>query len=143
MRDTLRRCLMFYNDTKYLLRKANVYVFCTKIDYLGYMLSDEGVSVDLKKIEFGLRWPVPKIDAKCFLKLGTYMRKYIRDFANIAARMTDLLQDKFEKITCTNYCHANFEVLEKCFYIISRLEDHRGLERRVRLVHRCKRYSHR
>ena len=41
------------------------------------------------------------------------MRKYVRDFAKIAALITDLLKGKFERITWTSHYHANIEVLKK------------------------------
>ena len=58
------------------------------------MLSNEGVAIDLKKIETMVRWPVPKnkSDIRRFLGLATYMRKYIWKFVTIAAT-----HDKFVK----------------------------------------------
>ena len=53
--------------------------FHTHIECLGYMLSEEGVLVNSKKIETMVRWYVPKdkIDVKCFFGLG----KSVRNFA--------------------------------------------------------------
>jgi hypothetical protein len=43
--------------------------------------------------------------------MATDIRKYVMDFPNIAASMTDLLKDNFEKNTWTIDCHASFEAL--------------------------------
>jgi hypothetical protein len=79
------------------------------------VLSDEGISVDPKKIKIVVKWPVPKNKTEVirFLGLATYMRKYVRDFAKIAAPMTDLLKGKSERITWTRDCHESFEALKK------------------------------
>ena len=79
------------------------------------VLSEKGDSVDSKKIKTVIRWPVSndKIEVGCFMRLATYMRKYVRNFAKITAPITDLLKEKFERITWTNDCHASFEALKK------------------------------
>ena len=41
------------------------------------------------------------------------MRKYVKNFVKIAAPITYLLKDKFERITLTDDCHANFEAFKK------------------------------
>jgi hypothetical protein len=96
------------------------------------VLSDEGVSVDPKKIETVVKWPVPKdkTEVRRFLGLATYMRKYVRDFAKIAAPMTDLLKGKYERITWTRDCHESSDRSPS-------LEDHGSLERWASLMHKC------
>ena len=41
------------------------------------------------------------------------MKKYVRDFAKIAAPMTNFLKDKFEIITWSRDYHESFEALKK------------------------------
>ena len=76
--------------------------------------TDEGTSIDPKKIKIVVKWSVlnDKTEVKYFLELATYMRKYIKDFTKIAAPMMDLLKDKIERITWTCDCHESFEALK-------------------------------
>ena len=108
MFDVLRRHKLY-------AKRSKCQFFGTQIEYLGHVLSGEGVSVDPKKIETVVRWSVPKdkTEVICFLGLATYMRKYVRDFLNIAAPMTDLLKGKSERITWTRDYHESFEALKK------------------------------
>ena len=57
--------------------------------------------------------PKDETAVKHFLGLATYMRKCIRNFAKIVAPITDLLKDKFERITWTRDCYESFEALKK------------------------------
>ena len=47
-----------------------------------------------------------------FLGLVTHMSIYVRDFAKIAATLTNLLKGRFEAITWISNCHASFEALK-------------------------------
>ena len=89
--------------------------FCTQIEYLRHVLSNKCVLVDLRKIENVVRWSKPedKTEVRFFLGLVTYMKKYVRDFAKIAASMTNFLKDKFEIITWSRDYHESFEALKK------------------------------
>ena len=57
---------------------------------------------------------MPKVKTKIihFWKLATYMGKYVKDFAKIAAPIIELLEDTFEKIIWTIDCHASFRALK-------------------------------
>ena len=70
--DVLRRHKLY-------AKRSKCQFFCTQIEYLGHVLSDEGVSVDPKKIETVVKWPMPKdkTEVRCFLGLATYMRKFL------------------------------------------------------------------
>jgi len=69
-----------------------------QVDYLGHQISEQGVSVDLIKIQAVLDWLKPTIvKGMCgFLGLARYYRKFIRYFGSIAAPLTQLLaKDNF------------------------------------------------
>lgn len=69
------------------------------MQYLGHLISQDGVSVDPAKIKIVQEWPVPTTikSLRGFLGLAGYYRKFIRGFGNLAAPLTYLLtKDGFQ-----------------------------------------------
>ncbi|KAH7623119.1 putative Transposon Tf2-6 polyprotein [Nannochloris sp. 'desiccata'] len=85
--EKLRKNKLFVNKEKCLF-------FQTKIAWLGYIISENGIKVDQSKISTILEWPVPKntIDILSFLGFTGYYRKFIEKYSHIAAPMTELLK---------------------------------------------------
>lgn len=71
----------------------------SQVDYLGHVISEQGVAVDPGKIQAVLQWPTPTTTKGVgwFLGLAGYYRKFIRNFGCIAAHLHQLLaKDEFK-----------------------------------------------
>ena len=85
--DTLRTHMFFANISKC--------EFCQdSINYLGHVVSVQGVKVDLQKIDAVVNWPLPQniTQLRGFLGLTGYYRRFVKRYASIAWPLTDMLK---------------------------------------------------
>ena len=67
-------------------------LFKDKIQYVGHVVTREGISVDPKKIRAIEYWPVPKdvMDVRSFMGITGYYRRFIEGFSRIVNPITSL-----------------------------------------------------
>ena len=70
----------------------------TELQYLGHVVTKEGVRPDEKKVEAIQNFPTPLCpkDVKSFLGLAGYYRKFIRHFSQISSPLSQLLKKGVE-----------------------------------------------
>lgn len=107
---SLEEHLVALNKIFETLRKANLKLSLDKCEfmkreteYLGHIITTDGIKPNPKKIEAIQKYPLPKTEReiKSFLGLVGYYRKFIQDFAKIAKPMTKYLK-KGNKINITD-----------------------------------------
>ncbi len=67
-----------------------------ELEYLGHIISGEGIRVDPRKINAVVDWEAPKNikQAQSFLGLCNYYRKFVEGFAKIATPLSNLTRKK-------------------------------------------------
>ena len=97
--DHLRVVLSVLLQNQLYAKRSKCTFGCSKVKYLGHIVSSEGVKIDPKKVLAMQQWPTPTC-AKAlrgFLGLIGYYIKFIKNYGLIAAPLTNLLKkDSFK-----------------------------------------------
>jgi len=84
------------------------------VQFLGHVISEDGISVDPSKIRDVLDWKTPETvpEIRSFLGLAGYYRRFVPDFSKIAKPMTELLK-KGVKFVWDDKCEQAFLTLRR------------------------------
>jgi hypothetical protein len=90
----LRLILELLSTNKFFAKFSKCASAVEKVDYLGHVISSNGVTPDPDKIQAILDWPVPRslTTLRGFLGLTGFYRRFVRHYASLAAPLTDLLR---------------------------------------------------
>jgi hypothetical protein len=86
------------------------------IEYLGVMVSPQGISMDPAKVETITRWPEPQNvkEVQSFLGFSNFYRRFIDNYSGITKALTNLTR-KDQLFEWTNACQSAFDLLKKAF----------------------------
>ncbi|KAI3756929.1 hypothetical protein L6452_04461 [Arctium lappa] len=84
-------CLQEY---QFYVKRSKCVFGAASLEYIGHIISGQGMEMDPKKVEAVTTWPFPKTQkqVRSFLGLAGYYRRFIQGYASIAAPLSDLLQ---------------------------------------------------
>ncbi|XP_058757342.1 uncharacterized protein LOC131630580 [Vicia villosa] len=100
-------------SNKFVAKLSKCVFAVPKVDYLGHVISFNGVTPDPDKIQAILEWPAPRslTQLRGFLGLTGFYRRFVRHYATLAAPLTDLL--RFTKFTWSTEAESAFTNLKK------------------------------
>ena len=90
--------------------------FRQSIEYLGFLISPQGVEMDPAKVDAVLSWPAPTTvkQVQSFLGFANFYRRFIRDFSKIVRPLTNLTRKAVAFIWSAK-CQKAFETLKSAF----------------------------
>ncbi|GJS32512.1 retrotransposon-related protein [Tanacetum coccineum] len=90
----LRTVLQIMQQHTLFAKESKCTFAANKMEYLGHIISDKGVSTDPTKIQATKHWPIPQTDKQLrgFLGLTGYYKKFIKNYAWISKPLTNLLK---------------------------------------------------
>ena len=88
----------------------------SKVNYLGYIISAEGVEMDQEEIKTLLEWNAPETvkDIQSFLGFANFYRRFIEGYYKLTRPLTDLAK-KSEKFFWSAECDKAFQELKSRF----------------------------
>jgi hypothetical protein len=88
----LEEVLSLLSAHSLVANKKKCYFGQRSVEYLGHLITENGVAVDPGKVVSVVNWPRPKNvkGVRGFLGLTGYYRKFIRDYGKIAKPLTEL-----------------------------------------------------
>ncbi|GFU73429.1 retrovirus-related Pol polyprotein from transposon 412 [Trichonephila clavipes] len=112
--QNIRKVLSKLSDANLKLNSSKCKFFQKEVNYLGHIISAEGVRTDPEKVSAVKNWKRPENlrELRSFLGLCTYYRKFVKGFSNIARPLHKLTESK-QKFQWTNECEDSFLQLKE------------------------------
>src|ERR687884_1036585 len=88
-----------------------------RVDFLGYVVSDQGFEMATDKIQAIKEWELPRTvkDVQAFIGFANFYRRFIKGFSRIAKPLTDTLKSGGKNFVITPQFKMAFKCLKNAF----------------------------
>ena len=92
--ERLEEVLQRLKNANLTLKPSKCHFFKKQVEFLGHIVSEEGVKTDPMKIKAVQEWPIPRRvkDVRSFLGLPGYYRRFIKDYGSIVKPLHELTE---------------------------------------------------
>jgi hypothetical protein len=90
--------------------------WATEVEYLGFIVSTEGIKMNPGKVKAILEWPEPTTvkETQSFLGFANFYRRFVKDYSRVATPLTNLTR-KDQKFCMTSEARQAFQTLKEAF----------------------------
>ena len=105
----MRMVLKTLEEHKLYAKLKKCKFWLERVQFLGHIVTKDGISVDPAKVEAIVNWPRPTnvSEVRSFLGIAGYYRRFVEGFSKIALPITKLLR-KTTKFEWTLECEDSF-----------------------------------
>lgn len=110
----LRQVLERIQSCGLKLKPSKCALLQRSVNFLGHVVSADGVATDPEKVRLVTQWPTPTNlgELRSFLGLSGYYRRYVRDYSKVASPLTDLMK-KNQRFVWSDSCQTAFDTLKE------------------------------
>ena len=117
--DHVRVILQRLRENRFFAKLSKCQFHTTTCEFLGYVITPEGIKMDANKVKTITNWPLPKSihDIQKFLGFANFYRRFIPNFSSISQPLTDLVKPKerFKKFDLPSSAVTAFHTLLEAF----------------------------
>ena len=112
--EHLRVALQTLKEHRLYAKFSKCEFWLDRVQFLGHVISKDGIMVDPVKIEAVSKWSAPTsvTEIRSFLGLAGYYRRFVEGFSSLAAPLTALTK-KNKKFEWTDKCEQSFQELKR------------------------------